>query len=322
LRGPASVLPDSNPPNEPSPAASATASEAPRDSASETATAASTKTGREPIYNEAADARADIKSALERAKYDHKRVLVKFGGNWCGWCFKLHDVLQKHPDVAPLLRSEYELVLVDAKTNEDLLNEYGAQHAFPYLTVLDASGQILVNQRTLALERGSEHDPERVKEFLIKWQAEPLDAAQVLASGIAEASNQDKLALIHIGAPSCGWCRVLDRFLFANRDLIRLDYVDVKIDMARMKNCTEVAEQLRKDHEAAGIPWMAILNADGETLATSDSPGGNIGYPFKPREIEFFVAMLNKTRRRITLEQVGDLESQLRDFAAKKQSAH
>ena len=321
-RGAALNSPDSIPLNEPSSAAPATASSASRNPASEPATAASAKQGREPIYNAAADARADIKAALERAEFYHKRVLLKFGGNWCGWCFKLHDVFQKNPEVAPLLRSEYELVLVDADTNEDLLNEYGAQHAFPFLTVLDASGRVLVNQRTAALERGREHDPEKVKEFLIKWQAEPLDAAQVLASGLADASSQDKRALVHIGAPSCGWCRVLDRFLFENRGLIGPDYVDVKIDMARMNNGTEVAEQLRRGHEGGGIPWMAILDADGGTLATSDGPGGNIGYPFKPQEIEYFLAMVNQTRQRITLEQIGELEAQLRDFAAKKSSPH
>src|SRR5262249_23051927 len=46
------------------------------------------KNRRTPIYDETADARAEIDAALSRAQYDHKRVLVKFGGNWCGWCFK------------------------------------------------------------------------------------------------------------------------------------------------------------------------------------------------------------------------------------------
>jgi hypothetical protein len=39
---------------------------------------------RPPIYNEKADAKADIAAALKLANRENKRVLLKFGGNWCG----------------------------------------------------------------------------------------------------------------------------------------------------------------------------------------------------------------------------------------------
>ncbi|HOW19271.1 MAG TPA: DUF255 domain-containing protein, partial [Phycisphaerae bacterium] len=47
---------------------------------------------RDPIYNEKADAKAQIAEALARAKRDNKRVLIMWGGNWCKWCYRLHDV--------------------------------------------------------------------------------------------------------------------------------------------------------------------------------------------------------------------------------------
>ena len=34
---------------------------------------------------------------------------------------------------------------------------------------------------------------------------------------------------------------------------------------------------------SGGIPWFAILDAQGKALATSDGPRGNIGYPARPR---------------------------------------
>src|SRR5262245_41667101 len=52
-------------------------------------------TKREPIYDEQADAKAQIGAALTKAKRHNTRVLIMFGGNWCGWCYKLHDVFTK-----------------------------------------------------------------------------------------------------------------------------------------------------------------------------------------------------------------------------------
>ncbi len=280
------------------------------------------KKGREPIYNEKADARADIQAALLRAGYDNKRVLVKFGGNWCGWCFKLHDLFHQDREIAALLRGEYELVLVDVNTNRHLLNEYDphGQHGYPWLTVLDASGKVLCNQDTGSLEDGPKHDPPKVKAFLEKWQPERVNADEALAAGLERARAESKRVLVHIGAPWCGWCHVLDRFLREQRDLIAIDYIDVKIDQDRMLGGKEVVSRLRSGSTSGGIPWMAILDSNGKALITSDGPGGNIGYPGEPREIEYFISMLNTTRQNLSDEQVAALERQLHDNAAQRKA--
>jgi thiol-disulfide isomerase/thioredoxin len=283
------------------------------------------KKGRAPIYDENADARADVQAALERAAYDNKRVLVKFGGNWCGWCFKLHDLFHENREIAALLRSEYELVLVDVRSNQELLSEYdpNGRHGYPWLTVLDASGQVLCNHDTGSLEDGPKHDPPKVKAFLEKWQPDRIDAEQALAEGLQRARTENKRVLVHIGAPWCGWCRVLDRFLQEQRDLVGLDYIDLKIDQDRMTDGKGVAVRLRAGSASGGIPWIAILDANGETLVTSDGPRGNIGYPGEPHEIEFFIAMVNKTRQNLSDEQVAALERRLQDNATKlKVGAH
>jgi thiol-disulfide isomerase/thioredoxin len=289
----------------------------------ETVKSTPTKLGREPIYNETADARAEIKAALERAAYSNKRVLVKFGGNWCGWCFKLHDLFHANGEIAALLRSEYELVLVDVNSNRDILQEYdpGGRHGYPWLTVLDSSGKVLVNQDTGSLEIGPKHDPDKVLAFLARWQSDRPDAEQVLTAALERARAEGKRVLVHIGAPSCGWCHVLDRFLREQGDLIGLDYIDLKIDTVRMENGQTVADRLRLGHSAGGIPWTVILDADGKPLVTSDGPRGNIGYPSEPHEIEYFVAMLNQTRKSLSDSQVATLERQLQENAAKRKAA-
>ncbi|HIC22742.1 MAG TPA: hypothetical protein EYO84_04895, partial [Planctomycetes bacterium] len=38
------------------------------------------------VYDVEADASADIAAAVASAHKNNKRVLVVYGGNWCGWC--------------------------------------------------------------------------------------------------------------------------------------------------------------------------------------------------------------------------------------------
>jgi len=127
---------------------------------------------RKPIYNEAANAKAEIEAALKTANRENKRVLLKFGGNWCGWCFKLHDVFNQNAEVSAVLNRGFVLVLVDVNANPDLFEKYAKdekQPSFPYLVVLDADGKVVRDQKTDELEDGPKHDVAKVKAFLVKW---------------------------------------------------------------------------------------------------------------------------------------------------------
>lgn len=287
------------------------------------------KKRRKAIYNETADARADIQAAVRRAAYGHKRVLVKFGGNWCGWCFKLHDMFHDDPEISPIIHDEYELVLVDSNSNRDLMEQIdpGFQdYGYPWLAVLDTNGAVLTTQETGVLETGPKHDVEKVKPFLLKWKAPQLNAEEVLATALQEARAQNKQVFVHLGNPLCAWCRVLERFLDDHRAVFDQDYIDVAIDTVRMKNGDSLASRLRSGDETGSVPWSAILDAEGTTLVTSDSPQGNIGYPFEPPEIKHFIAMLNQTRRSMTDAEVDSLTRDLNAYAeerkAKRNSAH
>ncbi|MCI0588218.1 MAG: thioredoxin family protein [Planctomycetes bacterium] len=160
-----------------------------------------------PIYDESADAKKQIEAALARAKEENKRVLLVFGANWCGWCRKLDDLFKKNPEIARVLLYEYEKVLVDVgrfDKNEALAADLGApvrQNGIPFLTVLDAEGKPLANQETSSLEAGSAHDPAKVKTFLEKWAAPPLDAEKVLAEAVARAGKEGKRVFLRFGAP-------------------------------------------------------------------------------------------------------------------------
>jgi thiol:disulfide interchange protein len=162
------------------------------------------KEGRPDIYDPKADAKADIAKALAEAKRGNRRVLVMFGGNWCGWCHKLHDLFRSDRSIAAILLADYRLVLVDSNSNAALAASFGAdlgKHGVPFLTVLAPDGKVLVNQDTGSLEDGPRHDPDKVKAFLKKWAPEPRDAEKVLKDAVARAGEEKKVVLLCLGAP-------------------------------------------------------------------------------------------------------------------------
>ena len=130
--------------------------------------------GRNALYDTAADGKEQITAALKTAKAEHKRVILKFGANWCGWCHKLSGLLKTNTELAQLVKDNYVLVLIDVdrKHNADTVEKYGnpTQHGLPVLVVLDTDGTQLTTQDTGKLEDGPRHDPAKVKAFLETWR--------------------------------------------------------------------------------------------------------------------------------------------------------
>jgi thiol-disulfide isomerase/thioredoxin len=274
---------------------------------------------RAKIYDPKADANAQVSAAASKARRENKRVLLMFGGDWCGWCHKLHALFQSDGEIRKLLLYEYELVMVDleAPNAAVLLAECKGDLdgvGYPFLAVLDADRKVVIRQKTDPLEEGDHHDPKKVKEFLARWVAPPLDAETVLGDGLARADSQGKRVFLHFGAPWCGWCHRLEDFLArdAIAAILDRDYVDVKIDLDRMTRAKDVAKRFRPSDQG-GIPWFAILDAKGRVLITSDGPDGNIGYPAEPKEIAHFLDMLRKTAKAIEPGQVDQIGEALRD---------
>lgn len=258
---------------------------------------------REPIYDETADAKTVIAAAVKRAAMERKHVLIEWGGNWCGWCYRLHDVFHQDKTVSPIVHEEYELVLIDSNSNDELMKSYGGkdrQYSYPHLTILNAAGKVLTNQETGSLEIGPRHDPEKVAAFLKTWIPARLDAEQELTKALERAKAEDKSVFVQVGDPYCGWCKRLSAFLSEHETPFGQDYVHLKIDTVRMTHGDEVALRLAPGTDL-GHPWMVILDAEGKRLASSVGPAGsNIGYPSQPAEIDHFRTMLKGTRKRLT----------------------
>lgn len=294
--------------------------------AQEARTAASSKkeaARRSLIYDRTADAKVQLAKAVEKARHDDRRILLMFGGDWCGWCHKLHGLFKSDQEIARVLSYEYVLVTVDTEAPHaaELLetckaalspDELKKGVGYPFLAVLDKDGKVITAQRTDPLEVGDHHDPKKVAAFLNRWKVTAADAHRVLDDALARASSEDKRVLLTFGAPWCGWCHRLHDWLAQPEvaAILDRDLVIAQVDIDRMTGGKDIMKTYRPD-ESGGIPWFAILDARGKALVTSNGPKGNIGYPAAPEEIDHFLAMLRGQARHIDPGQLDRIRRSL-----------
>ena len=129
--------------------------------------------GRE-IYPDPAQAKADLAAALKTAAATHKRVLLDFGGNWCGDCQVL-DIYIHNSENLPILESNFVLVHVNIghyDANLDIAEKYEIplKKGVPALAVLSDHGKLLYSQRTGEFESMRRIDPSSVTGFLVQWK--------------------------------------------------------------------------------------------------------------------------------------------------------
>jgi thiol:disulfide interchange protein len=127
------------------------------------------------IYPDIARASADIDAGLEEAAQSKRRVIVDFGGNWCGDCI----VLDRHfhaAENAELLRRHYVLVHVNVgdkgiTDNFAIAERYGIplRKGVPALAVLESDGKLVYAQKQGEFESMRKMDPASVGDFLRKW---------------------------------------------------------------------------------------------------------------------------------------------------------
>ncbi|MDR3792734.1 MAG: thioredoxin family protein [Terracidiphilus sp.] len=126
------------------------------------------------IYPDATQAKADVAGALKTAAATHKRVLLDFGGNWCGDCRAL-DAYFHDPANEALLSQNYVLVHVNIghmDANLDLAAQYEVplDKGVPALAVVDEHGALVYSQKNGQFEDMRHMEASSVREFLAEWK--------------------------------------------------------------------------------------------------------------------------------------------------------
>jgi thiol:disulfide interchange protein len=124
------------------------------------------------LYDVSANPTADIARAVQKAKLQHKRILLDFGGNWCGDC-QLLDLYYQTPANAALLAKYYIVVRVDIghmDHNVGIAAKYKVpiDHGVPSLAVLDEHGRLLYSEQPKEFEHTS---ADAINAFLNRWKS-------------------------------------------------------------------------------------------------------------------------------------------------------
>ena len=126
------------------------------------------------LYPAPEQARTDLAAALRAARTAHKRVLLDFGGNWCGDC-KVLDLYLHDGTNAPIVNANFVVVHINIghmDENLELAEKYEIplQRGVPALAVLSDTGKLLFSQKTGQFEAMRRMESSAVTQFLIQWK--------------------------------------------------------------------------------------------------------------------------------------------------------
>jgi thiol:disulfide interchange protein len=139
-----------------------------------TVSAGTANSAERDIYPDPSHAKSDLAAALKTAAANHKRVLIDFGGNWCGDCQVL-DLYFHDPANLPILDANFVLVHINIghmDVNEDIAERYEVplHKGVPALAVLSDKGTLLYSQKAGEFEAMRRMESSAVTSFLVQWK--------------------------------------------------------------------------------------------------------------------------------------------------------
>ena len=126
------------------------------------------------IYPDPVQAKADLAAAFKTAAQTHRRILIDFGGNWCGDCQVL-DIYFHNAQNLPILEKNYVLVHVNIghmDENQNIAAQYQVplDRGVPALAVLSERGKLLYSQRAGEFDTMRNMASSSVTSFLVQWK--------------------------------------------------------------------------------------------------------------------------------------------------------
>ncbi len=131
-----------------------------------------------------------------------------------------------------------------------------------------------------------------------------------------QAAAEDKLLLVDFsGSDWCGWCKKLDKEVFAKPEFlkgVKKDFVLVMIDSPRDKSllsekATKQNPELLRQYKISGYPTVLIMDADGEVLErTGYREGGPKKYVKYLLDVKKYARAIVGMKREIAALPKGD----------------
>ncbi len=103
---------------------------------------------------------------------------------------------------------------------------------------------------------------------------EQADAREQIAAALAAAKKENRRVLIQWGANWCGWCHLLHDTFKKDKEVRRklmYEYDVVLIDIGSWDKNFDLAEKYGADLEAHGVPFLTVLDGDGNVLANQET---------------------------------------------------
>ena len=126
------------------------------------------------VYDEPIDPMRQIDKAVAEAQASNRYVICQVGGNWCPWCLRLADFVQKDSVINATIEQNFVYIHVNyprkgaAKELMSRLNNAG-RFGYPALVVMDEKGNVIHIQDSSFLEEGKGYNKEKVLRFLKGW---------------------------------------------------------------------------------------------------------------------------------------------------------
>lgn len=154
-------------------------------------------------------------------------------------------------------------------------------------------------------------------------QENPPTARELIdrAQANAKASQRNVMVLFH--ASWCGWCHkmegvmvqpaikpIFDKY-FVVQWLVTMENPDKKA----LENVGADIYMEQAGGKGSGIPFFYFSDATGKTIVNSMRPangadkGGNVGCPYEPAEIDWFMSMLKKAAPKMSSEEASKLRT-------------
>lgn len=134
------------------------------------------------VYDENIDPMTQIDEALVKAKAEGKFVVCQVGGNWCPWCLRFADFVEKDTAVNKVVNDNFVYLHVNYNRRKAAGEETQKKAAllmkrlanpgrfgFPVFVVLDEKGNVLHIQDSSFLEEGKGYNEEKTLRFFKNW---------------------------------------------------------------------------------------------------------------------------------------------------------